>query len=183
MVIRIGRRRSSRFSNDYNAAFIDDNDHKFEVLHEGEHTVVSLQLPAGGLNDTTPSRVHEAPNSSWKDSLLLQELKQVLLAAADKAIDFPNRWKWQVAPPLTFDSSKHLDQGEHIWRLFVTYFCYILKNTADNLHPISRHISSILESMAGSLDVGILALAVAVEGIVADCFQSLGQVNKDFNGT
>ena len=178
-VIRIGG-EDRRFSNDYNAAFIDDNDHKFEVLHEGEHTVVSLQLPAGGLNDTTPSRVHEALQFVLGRQLAVVGIETGSAGGSTKRLISPIAGNGKVAPPLMFDSSKHLDQGEHIWRLFVTYFCYIQKNTADNLHPISRHISSILESMAGSLDVGILALAVAVEGIVADCFQSLGQVNKDF---
>jgi hypothetical protein len=59
IVVRVGG-RDRRKSTAINAAFVEDEGFKFEVLHEREHTVVSVGVEAGLLTPATPSRIHEA---------------------------------------------------------------------------------------------------------------------------
>jgi hypothetical protein len=64
--------------------------------------------------------------------------------------------------------------------MFMNYFCYVQPNPTLGWHPISRHVASVIESTAASLETQILALSVAVEGLAAESFADLASVSPDF---
>lgn len=82
-----------------------------------------------------------------------------------------------ISPPLQFH---RLDEGGNIWRMFCNFFRRVHAENTPGWHPISCHIGSVIESSAASLDTEILALGVAVEGLVGECFPNLAPVSADF---
>jgi hypothetical protein len=89
----------------------------------------------------------------------------------------PNMGHGEIMPPLKFSRT---DFGDNVWRIFSNYFRYIHLNTEPEWHPISRHVSSAIESSVASLEVSVLALAVAVEGLAGECFPNLAPVDPAF---
>jgi hypothetical protein len=170
-VIRVGG-QDRHTSSSLNAAFIDDDEYRFEVLHEREHTVVSLQLPAGQLTAATPFRIHEALQFVLGKQLSLMVIETSVGGLHVTRLRSPSRGHGRMTPPLQF---QRLEQGGHVWRMFTDYFRHVHPNVDAGWHPISRHVGSAIESTAASLEARVLALAVAVEGLAGDCFPGLAQ--------
>jgi len=177
-IIRIaGQERQT--SNLLNVAVVTDGEYRFEVRQESEHTTVTLQRPAGGLTTATPSRIHEALQFVLGRQLSVMVIETSSGAQRITRLTSPsmNRGEGRIHPPLAF---LRFDEGGHIWRMFVDYFRHVHANAEPSWHPISRHVGSAIESTAASLDAEVLALAVAVEGLVGECFPNLAPVSAEF---
>ncbi len=61
-------------------------------------------------------------------------------------------------------------RGGDVWRLFDKYLTMVCARTMPGFHPCSRHLFSVLEASAGTINARGLALGVAVEGIAKDLF-------------
>jgi hypothetical protein len=175
-VIRVGG-QDRHTSSSLNAAFIDDGDYRFELIHEHEHTFVSLQLPAGQLSAATASRIREALQFVLGRQVAVMVVETSTAGQHTTRLTSPSKGHGNIPPPLMFD---RLDQGGHVWRMFTNYVRCIFPNAACGFHPISKHIGSTVESTAASLDAEVLALAVSVEGLVGESFPNLAPVNQAF---
>lgn len=177
-IIRVaGQERQT--SSSLNVALIAEGDYRFEVRQEGEHTILSLQLPHGELTPATPSRLHEALQFVLGRQLSVMVIETTAGGQQTTRLISPptDRGEGRMNPPLEFCG---FDEGGHIWRMFVLYFRHVHSNPEPGWHPISRHVGSAIESTAASLEAEILALAVAVEGLVGACFPTLAPVSPDF---
>jgi len=168
-----------RTASSLNAASIEDGDYRFQVLHEGEHTLVSLQLPAGQLTSATPYRIHEALQFVLGQQLALMVIETSADGQRVTRLTSPSRGCGKMSPPLQFQC---LDEAGHVWRMFTNYFRHVHQNSEPGWHPVSRHVGSAIESTAASFEAMVLALAVAVEGLAGECFPSLAPVDPAFLG-
>ncbi|MHB8523830.1 MAG: hypothetical protein ACYDH9_24165 [Limisphaerales bacterium] len=175
-VIRVGG-QDRRTLSSLNAAFIEDGDYSFEVCHESEHTFVSLQLPAGEITTATASRICEALQFVFGRQLAVMVIETISGGQHVTRLTSPSKANGKMPPPLSFDQ---LDQDGHVWRMFTNYFRHVHGNSATGWPPISRHVGSTIESTAASLEAEVLALAVAMEGLVGDCFPTLAPVSPEF---
>jgi hypothetical protein len=175
-VIRVGG-REHHTSSTLNAAFIEDGELRFDVLHEHEHTAVSLQLTAGELTPATPDRIRESLQFILGQQLALMVVEIGAEGQHLTRLTSPSRGEGKMLPPLQFHV---VDEGGHVWRMFTNYFRHVYANAEPGWHPIYRHIGSAIESTAASLQARVLALAVAVEGLAGDCFPGLAPVSPDF---
>ena len=177
-IVRIGG-KDRKFSNSFNVAIIENGQYSFEILHESNHTVVSMTLPSGTSTVTTPSRVLESFQFILGKQLALMTIETYLghhrSIKLSSLISFKGHGK--IEPPLNF---RVADEGGHIWRMFLNYFHYVRNDTTAALHPISQHISSVIESSVASLDTEILALSIAIEGLIGRCFPNLAPVSSEF---
>lgn len=160
----------------FNRAIIEDGDLRFEVFHQSEHTVVSLQLPAGQLYPATPYRIHEALQFILGQQLTLMVVEMIVGTKKVTRLTSASRGNGKMSPPLQFEQR---DEGGHIWRMFTNYFRHVHSKKDPDWHPKSRHVGSATESTAASLEATVLALAVAVEGLAGDSFPSLAPVDPD----
>ena len=172
-VIRVGG-QDRHTSSSLNAAFIDDREYMLEVLHEREHTVVTLQLPEDLLTGSTPTRIHEAIQFILGRQLALMVVETSVGTQSVTRLTSPSRGLGRMSPPLEF---QRWDDGGHVWRMFTNYFRHVHPNAAAGWHPISRHVGSAIESTAASLEARVLALAVAVEALAGDCFPGLAPIS------
>ncbi|HEY2801849.1 MAG TPA: hypothetical protein VGI85_14760 [Chthoniobacterales bacterium] len=169
-----GQKRHS--SHSLNAAFIDEGDHKFQILQEKEHTSVSLQLPLAQLDAATPSRITETLQFVLGQQLPLMVVETIAADQDETILVSRSRGEGELLPPLNLKRGERTD----VWRMFMNYFCYVQPNPTLGWHPISRHVASVIESTAASLETQILALSVAVEGLAAESFADLASVSPDF---
>ena len=179
-IIRVGG-QDRHTSSSFNVAFAEDGNYRFETRHESNHTVVSLQLPAGELNAATASRIREALQFILGKQLAVMVIEtssggQQITRFTSPSAD---RGHGEISSPLQFHL---LDEGGHIWRMFCNYFRRVHADATPGWHPISNHIGRVIESSAASLDTEILALGVAVEGLVGECFPDLAPVSPEFLG-
>ncbi len=177
-ILRVGG-RDRQSSSSLNVAFAEDGSYRFETRHESNHTVVSLQLPAGEFTAATASRIREALQFILGKQLAVMVIEsssggqQVTRFTAPSA----DRGHGDMSPPLQFHV---IDEGGHVWRMFCNYFRRVHSDATPGWHPISCHIGRAIESTAASLDTEILALGVAVEGLVGECFPNLAPVSPAF---
>ncbi|MGH8093138.1 MAG: hypothetical protein ACREIF_06670 [Chthoniobacterales bacterium] len=174
-VIRVGG-QDRHTSHSLNAAFIDQGEYKFQILHENEHTFLSLQLPMSQLNTATPSRITEALQFVLAQQLALMVVETSSGDQFQTRLVSPSHGNGKLLPPLNLIHGESSD----FWRMFINYFCYIQPNPDLGWHPISRHVASAIESTAASLETQVLALSVAVEGLAAESFETLAPVSADF---
>jgi hypothetical protein len=73
-------------------------------------------------------------------------------------------------PPIGFRSRQ---TAESVWNLFAKYLEYVLTHPKPEWHPMSESVHLAVEGDAGSVDAGMLALAVAVEGVLKIGFPKL----------
>jgi hypothetical protein len=177
-IIRVaGQERQT--SNSFNVAVVNNGEFRFEVRQESEHTTVTLQLAARALTPATPSRIQEALQFvlGRQLSVLVIETRSGGRRITRLISPSTDRGEGRMHPPLEF---QRFDEGGHIWRMFVDYFRHAHANADTGWHPVSRHVGSAIESTAASLDAEVLALAVAVEGLVGECFPNLAPVSAAF---
>lgn len=175
-VIRVGG-RERQTSMTLNAAFVDDEDLAFEVYHEGEHTIVQLRLPSQQLTAATPERIREALQFALGKQLSLLVVETCAAEQRVTRLVSRTQGNGQMLPPLRFHK---VNVDGNVWRIFISYFRHVHLNTEVGRHPISLHVGSAIESTAASLEVEVLALAVAVEGLAGDCFPHLAPVEDEF---
>lgn len=87
----------------------------------------------------------------------------------------PVKKPWSVAineSPLQYDYIERKDIP--VWPIFTSYFEYIRKNDSPNWHAISRHIIFSLGGGNSKLDLKMLRLGVAIEGVLADEYSHVG---------
>lgn len=169
--------RDHHTSYEWNAAFIDDGDFHFEMSYQGEHTIVNLRLPVGQRTPRTPSRIREALQFVLGQQLAVMVTEIVSGDTTETRLTSPERGREKMPPPLQFRSA---DQDGHVWRMFANYFRHIHSDTKSGWHPISCHVGSVIEVSSAPLEVRVLALAVAVEGLAGCCFSELGKAGDDF---
>jgi hypothetical protein len=78
--------------------------------------------------------------------------------------------KHTTRPPIGFRSQQ---TAESVWNLFAKYLEYVLTHPKPEWHPLSESVHLAVEGVAGSVDAGMLALAVAVEGVLKTGFPTL----------
>ncbi len=160
-----GHERQS--SSSFNVALVIDGELRIEMRHESEHTSFSLELPAGQLKPTTPSRIHEALQFVLGQQLALVGIETISGKQHITRLISPNRGTGNLPPPLEFD---HRPTDKDVWKIFTCYFRHIHNSNIDGWHPISRNIGSVIESTVASIEIEVLALVVAVEGLASECF-------------
>lgn len=175
-VTRVGG-RTRYTSSTLNAAIFDDADLKFEVYHEEEHTVLSVEMPAGHASDIVANRIVESLQFVLGKQLAALVVVTTTGDQEVMRLQSPAPGHGKMLPPLQFTLT---DFDGHFWCLFRTYFRKILQDKDAAWHPISCQISSAIESSAASLNVWVLALAVAVEGIASHAFKNLTTVDPTF---
>lgn len=176
-VIRVGG-RDHRATSTLNAAFVEDRELKFEVFYESEHTSVTLHLPSGQLTASMSNRIQEALQFILGRQLAMMVIETRCGDEHVTRLASPFGGRGKMSPPLQWQA---VDEGGHVWRLFINYFRHVHANTGPGWHPISRHIGSALESAGASLSAHVLDLAIAVEGVAGECFAHLAPVSADFS--
>ena len=73
-------------------------------------------------------------------------------------------------PPIKFSSAP---SESDVWRLFAKYLEYVLPHSESRWHPLSEDVHVVVTGDAGSLDAGLLALSVSVEGALLVGFANL----------
>jgi hypothetical protein len=73
-------------------------------------------------------------------------------------------------PPIKFSS---VPSESDVWRLFAKYLEYVLPHPESRWHPLSEDVHVVVTGDAGSLDAGLLALSVSVEGALVVGFPNL----------
>lgn len=174
--VRVGG-QLRRVESALNTTVIEDGDYRFELFHEQEHTAISLLLPSGDLTDATPSRIREALQFVLGRELAVMVVETSTGDQCISRLTSPAKALGIMPPPLEFGQFAEDDQ---VWHLFTTYFRHIHSRAGLGWHPISRHIESAVASTASSRDAEVLALAVAVEGLVGECFPKLAPASAEF---
>lgn len=175
-IVRVGG-KERRKSASLNVAFVDFHNFKFEIYHEGNHTVVALSLPDGQMNETTPSRIEEALQFVFGQQLAVMVVETMAGGEHITRLTSPRKGHGKIMPPIQFNT---LDRDGAFWKLFTDYFQHIHANGEAGWHPISCHVGSVIEASEASLGTQILALSVAVEGTAGLCFPDLAPVSPDF---
>jgi hypothetical protein len=170
---------SRKMSSSLNVAIITSGDLRFELRQESDHTTATLELPAGGLTPATPYRIHESLRFVLGRQLSIVGIETTSGGQHISRLISPYgpRAEGRMGPPLRFS---RIDEGGHVWRMFISYFQHVHAGAHPERHAISRHVGSAIESSAASLDAAVLALAVAVEGLAVHCFPSLAPVTAEF---
>ncbi len=78
--------------------------------------------------------------------------------------------KQSAHPPIKFNSAP-LETAP--WKLFAKYLEYVLRHSEPRRHPLSEDVHDVVTGDAGSLDFGLLALSVSVEGALTIGFPNL----------
>jgi hypothetical protein len=73
-------------------------------------------------------------------------------------------------PPIKCSS---VPSESDVWRLFAKYLEYVLPYPESRWHPLSEDVHVVVTGDAGSLDAGLLALSVSVEGALSVGFPKL----------
>lgn len=168
-VVRVGGKDRAT-TNALNAAFFEVENFKFELLQESEHTVFSLRLPASEMTPHTHLRMIEALQFVLGRELSMMSTEIVSMGQHETRLVSPRNGEGHIPPPLQF---RNIDEGGNIWRMLCDYFMFIRTFDEPRWHPLSRHIGSVIEASTASINAQALALAVAIEGLAADCFQDL----------
>lgn len=79
--------------------------------------------------------------------------------------------KQGARPPIKFSS---VEPESDVWCLFAKYLEYVLPHAESRWHPLSEDVHVVVTGDAGSLDAGLLAVSVSVEGALVVGFPSLG---------
>lgn len=168
-VIRVGGKDRAK-STALNAAFFETGSHKFNLLHEGEHTVLSLQLPLAEMTPHTAMRMVEALQFVLGRELNVMSTETVANGQSDTRLISPRHGDGAIHPPLAFS---RVDEGGNIWRMFCDYFMFIRGSNEPQWHPITRYVGSVIEASSASIGTQVLALGVAVEGMAGEFFEHL----------
>lgn len=168
-----GKDRGRSFALD--AAFIDTDQEHCEIRHDAEHTVFSMTLPSGQLKAITATRIQESLQFVLGRELPLLVVETMTRNTNQRCFRSAASGNGKVMPPLAFTL---VDEGGCIWRMFRDYFRFVHSNADRGYHPVSRHIANVIEASAASFDAKVLALGVAVEGLVSECFPELAPVNS-----
>jgi len=174
-VVKVGGQKRST-SHTLNVAFVDVAGFTFEMRHEREHTVASLRLPAGTATAATPSRIQEALQFVLGQQLAVMVVETMEAGQHLTRLTSPSHGHGKRPPPLQFRS---LDFDGNFWRMFTDYFLHVHADSESGWHPTSCHVGSVIESAAASLDIGVLALSVAVEGLAGESFLALVPDNPE----
>ena len=170
--------REIHYSVSHNAALVNYENYKLEIFHREKHTILNFYSPLNTLDENTSLRIKETLQFclglpvSILVSRIYKNKSQVFYFNSPSQVEQYGR----IEPPILFEKG---DQNEQFWKLFFNYFCFVCSYTENSFHPISQQIASTIESSAGSLEVEVLGLAVATEGIVEICFPNLGEVSEE----
>lgn len=164
-------------SHTMNAATTEDGNRVFKIRHHNGHTSMSVTAPSGELNAMSAMRLHEAMQFVLAQQLIIMTVETVTGNQETTVLKSPDKGAGAMMPPLLF----HPTPGEpNVWRMFTAYFQYVYAWQEPGRHPISRHIGSVIEAGSASLGTGILALTVAVEGLVDVCFKGQVAIAENF---
>jgi hypothetical protein len=67
--------------------------------------------------------------------------------------------------------------GEYVWNLFAKYLEYVIPHPQAEWHPLSNSAHLAVVGDAGPLDAGLLALSVAIEGVLKTGFSQVAVPN------
>jgi len=152
------------------------NGFKFEMRHEDEHTVVSLSLPKGQLKPTTPMRIQEALQFVLGQRLQVMIIDTYANKTHTTRLISPRNNSEKIEPPLHFSN---VHEAKNVWNMFANYFGYIHSYEKMRWHPVSCHIGSVLEASSASMEIQVLTLSVAVEGVLKECFTDICPISKE----
>ena len=68
-----------------------------------------------------------------------------------------------------------VDDTSSIWGMFDRYLAYVLRDTENQIHPLSRWVFNIGLARGSSLEGQALTLAVAVESVLDQFYKDIGQ--------
>lgn len=149
-----------------NAAKVEAGECQFSIRVESDHTVVAALVPA--RMDVMTVAVNVQAALQFVTGTELTPLTVQATVGNNEIVTLLSARttgpKGAVSPPLRAQST---DFGGDFWRLFADYFSYVAIYGGKDWHPVSNHISMMIESSVASLEAGLLALAVAVEGIAS----------------
>ena len=73
-----------------------------------------------------------------------------------------------------------VDNTGSIWGMFDRYLAYVLQDTENQIHPLSRWVFSIGRTRDSSLEGLALTLAVAVESVLDQFYKDIGQPTSTY---
>jgi hypothetical protein len=88
-----------------------------------------------------------------------------------------DRSRFRLDPPIQFRGDP---TNAAVWKLCERYLKYIWHYPAERFHPISAWLHAVRDASTASAFAKGLALGVAIEGILADSFSTLGSPADDY---
>lgn len=82
-----------------------------------------------------------------------------------------------AAPPVSLSRGHDPDD---FWRLFKTFLQYLLSDQATHSKYVQQSVWSVMRVWDCSVDVIVLAISVAIEGITKHCFRKYGFIDQSF---
>ena len=163
-----------------NVAKIETDGYKFVFTHGGN--VLKIEVETDQLTPGLDKRVIEAlqfvlARPIWW-TMLSEERGDTVFSNIRSAPPPPHSGGKSYLPPI--DSIYFHDKTGCVWRLFASYFKFVLGHEANNWHPLSRYVYSTIESRESGFDPYRLALGVAVEGVLNTCFQNAATPNEEY---
>jgi hypothetical protein len=152
-----------KVSSFFNVARFEAAGWTFEVHHSGAHTVLDVRLPKGQLKSSTPSCLHESLQFVLGQQLALLCVQIYSEGQLLTSLRSPKNGNGKMPPPILFNQIKNKSE---VLNLFVKYFQAIHASHKPGIDLVSCHIGNVIESSAASLETHILALSVAVEGLL-----------------
>ncbi|MGA9883368.1 MAG: hypothetical protein WBQ34_06600 [Candidatus Acidiferrales bacterium] len=86
--------------------------------------------------------------------------------------------KRYARPPIQFST---VSIKTDVWNLFAKYLEFVLPHLDARWHPLSERVHLVATGDAGSLDAGLLALSVAVEGALSIGFPNLANSGSELD--
>ncbi len=149
-----------------NVAMLEAREHQFSIYLEGDHTVVAALVPSGMDEMTVVANIQAALQFVTGNELTPLTVEATIgdneiLTLLSARTTGP---KGAIYPPI---KAQAVDFDGHFWRLFSDYFLYVANYAAEDRHPVSNFISMTIESSVASMEAGLLALGVGVEGVAS----------------
>jgi len=160
------------FSGDWSSAVFSTAELKFE-LHKHRGTVfLSASSESAVLPANLDMRICEALEFTFfvPARWVVREVHEGARYTAALRSFPKTKAKQSGRPPIKFSS---VPSEPDVWRLFVKYLEYVLPHPESRWHPLSEDVHVVVTGDAGSLDAGLLALSVSVEGALVVGFPNL----------
>jgi hypothetical protein len=148
------------------------NNFEFEIRQEESGTVVSAYSKDGNMQDNLATRISEAMSFAFGEEF---SAAAVTLGSKDGGVVELHRGhherRGSARPPYP---CRFHDPIDSFWKVFISYFEYVLPHPGESLHPVTSQILAVHRSESGSIDAQALSLALAVEGISKYGYKNFG---------
>ena len=159
-------------SGDWTPAVFDAAGIEFQLRKKGSSVALSAQSKNATLPQHLDMRISEAleftffESERWVIRTVYENREQTTTLRP-----FPKEHITRTPrPPVGFRSHQ---TAEDVWRLFARYLEYVIPHPQAEWHPLSDNVHLAVTGDAAPLDSAMLALSVAVEGVLNTGFPKL----------